>query len=273
MRAAERMAAGYHGGCSRRAMETTPAHGPLSGWRVLVTRPREQALALARALEAEGAQAVVLPTIELGPPPSWAPFDEAVSRLSGYAWLVFTSPSAVRYAFDHAPQLATLLGTAPAPAVAAVGTETAKALAGHGVTAFVPQEQRQEGLIETLAGLRPGAAVLFPQTIGGRETLREALEGAGISVDVVPVSETLPVNLQGPPPPFDVATFASPSALRAFVSGLGVTALAGKVVAVIGPTTEAAARELGITVDVVAPTPSVSALVAALCAYRASAID
>ena len=254
-------------------MATTHVQGQLSGWRVLVTRPREQAVTLATALEAEGAEAVVFPTIELGPPPSWAPFDAAVSRLSDYAWVVFTSPSAVRFAFGHAPDLPVRLGTRPGPAVAAVGPETAKALADHGVEALVPDDQRQEGLIEILGTLGPGTTILFPQAIGGRETLREVLEAAGISVAVVPVSETLPVKIQGPPPPFDVATFASPSALRAFVDRVGLAALAGKVVAVIGPTTAAAARQIGVSVHVVAPKPSVSALVAALCAHRASEID
>jgi uroporphyrinogen-III synthase len=151
--------------------------------------------------------------------------------------------------------------------VAAVGTETAKALGAHGVAAVVPEDQRQEGLVGALAGLEPGTAVLFPQAIGGRETLREALERAGVTVDVVPVSETLPLALPNPPPPFDVATFASPSALRAFVAGCGTAALATSTVAVIGPTTEAAARDAGVPVHVVAHQPSVAALVSALCAY------
>lgn len=248
-------------------METDPAHGRLSGWRFLVTRPREQAQALAQALERAGGEAVVFPTIELGPPPTWAPFDAAVGRLSTYAWIVFSSPSAVRFAFGRAPALPTLLGGGGRPAVAAVGTETAKTLATYGVAAVVPDDQRQEGLIHALADLKAGASVLFPQAVGGRETLREALERGGVRVDVVPVSTTAALPLRGPPPPFDVATFASPSALRAFIGALGAGALAKSTVAVIGPTTAAAAREAGLAVHVMAPTPSVAALVSALCAY------
>ena len=267
MRATERMAAGYHDSRTGRGMKTNSAHGRLSGWRFLVTRPQEQAAALARALEAAGGEAILFPTIALGPPPTWAPFDAAVDRLSTYAWIVFTSPSAVRFAFGRAASLPNLLGGSSQPAVAAVGSETAKALATYGVAAAVPEDQRQEGLIQSLAGLKPGTAVLFPQAVGGRETLRETLERIGVRVDVVPVSTTAPLALPGPPPAFDVATFASPSALRAFVDGLGAQALANVIVAVIGPTTEAAARDAGVAVQVVAPTPSVPALVSALCAY------
>lgn len=215
-----------------------------------------------------GGEPVLFPVIAVGPPPSWAAFDEAIARLHTYAWLVFTSPSAVRYAMERAPDLPPRLHALGAPAVAAVGAETAKALAGHSVVAVVPDDQRQEGLVGVFRALPPGTRILFPQAVGGREFLRESLERAGVSVDVVPVSQTIASKPGSGLPNFDVATFASPSALRAFIEQFGTAPLSSAVVAVIGPTTEAAARRAGVTVDVVASAPSVAALVSALCAYR-----
>ena len=159
----------------------------------------------------------------------------------------------------------------PLPRVAAVGAETARALAALGIAvALVPEDQRQEGLVAALASVPAGARILFPQALGGRELLPEALGARGVHVDVVPVSRTLALALPTAPPPFDVATFASPSALKAFLvgAGAGPAALRGKVVAVIGPTTEAAARAAGVAVDVIPAAPSVPALVAALVARR-----
>jgi uroporphyrinogen III methyltransferase/synthase len=242
----------------------------LRGWRVLVTRPREQAGPLADALRALGAEPVVYPTIELAPPPDWNALDVALADAGRYAWVVFTSPSAARLTAARAEATGAKARLASMRA-AAVGAETARALAALGLgVALVPAEsdQRQEGLVAAFeaAGVGAGTRVLFPQAIGGRELLREALVARGCVVDVVPVSRTLPVTDEGPPPAFDAATFASPSALKAFVERWGAASLENAAVAVIGPTTADAARALGVRVDAMPATPSMPALAGALAA-------
>jgi uroporphyrinogen-III synthase len=249
-----------------------PGPTPLAGWRVLVTRPREQVAPLADALRALGAEAVPYPTIELAPPPDWAALDAALADADSYGWLVFTSPSAVRVTCARADVRRARIPLS-VPLVAAVGTETARAAEAQGLHVTVvpdPTGQNQEGLLAALGELEPGTRVLFPQAVGGRELLRDALVARGCVVDVVPVSQTLPVADLPPLPAFDAAAFASPSALRAFCARWGAAALARAAVAVIGPTTAAAARELGVRVDAMPDAPSMPALAAALAAHRAS---
>jgi uroporphyrinogen-III synthase len=237
-----------------------------------VTRPREQAAGLADTLREAGAEPVVYPTIHLAPPPSWVPFDRALGDDGRYAWIVFTSPSAVRLTCARAAEIGAA-ARLKALSVAAVGQETARAATAAGLRVdLVPPatEQRQEGLAAALGVLVPGTRLLFPQTVGGREHLRDVLTARGCVVDVVPVSETKPIDDLPPVPPFDAAVFASPSALRAFVARWGKGALAAAAaVAVIGPTTADAARELSVRVDVMPSTPSMAALVEGLSAHRA----
>jgi uroporphyrinogen-III synthase len=250
---------------------------------VLITRPSEQAGPFAEALRAAGATPIVYPTIAVEPPPSWRPLDDALARRADYGWAVFTSPSAVAFTTARAAAIGIPAPSLATMRIAAVGSETARALAAAGLTAaIVPaaDAQRQEGLVDGIvAALRearaaggddppPPARILFPQAIGGRELLRDELVRRGCVVDVVPVSQTIERDLPEPPPDFDVATFASPSALRAFVRGQGRERLGPAVVAAIGPTTADAAAALGVRVDVVPASPSMKALIEALVVFR-----
>ena len=236
----------------------------LAGMRVLVTRPaRGKADKWAAALSAAGAIVVPYPTIEVLPPPSWEPLDQALAQVGSYDWIIFTSQSAARSAAAR-----TEGGRFPAgrarPRVAAVGAETARAIekAGDHVD-LVASDQRQEGLMDAFRDLEPGTRLLFPHAFAGRETLIDALRGQGCQVDVVAAYQTAPRSPLPPPPAFDVATFASPSALRAFVQSHGVSALASKTVAVIGPTTAAEAGRYGLS-PVMAAEPNIDALILAI---------
>jgi uroporphyrinogen III methyltransferase/synthase len=248
---------------------------------VLVTRPEGDAAGpFAEALAAAGATPVLYPTIAVEAPPSWQAMDAAIdrARAGDYGWAIFTSPSAVGFTLGRLTARGLTAQALAGVRLAAVGSETARALRGAGLdVALVPpaDQQRQEGLLEALlaalpppAAGAPGARILFPQALGGRELVRDELARRGYAVDVVPVSQTIARDLTEPPPAFDVATFASPSALRAFVERLGGGRLAEARVAVIGPTTAAVAAALDVRVDAMPPSPSVVALVQSLIDLR-----
>lgn len=239
------------------------SHPELPPVRVLLTRPKEQSHGWAKLIEAAGAEPVYFPTIVVGPPPSWEPLDESLARLAEYQWLLFSSAAAVRFTLERLSNRGALAGIK----VGAVGKETAKALAAAGVPVdFMPgagDEQNGAGLAQSLPFVASGTRVLFPQAMGGRSELRDALIDRGCVVDVVPASQTTAVVPLGPVPAFDVATFASPSALRAFVGGAGLAVLSQKPVVVLGETTAATARALGL-VPFVAAAPDGEAMVAAV---------
>jgi len=165
---------------------------PLAGMRVLVTRPKAQALPLVRKLELLGAVPVVLPAIEAREPADWGPADAAVDRLraGGYDWLAFTSANGVTAFFNRLKALgrdARVIGRAQ---LAAIGPATAAALTDHHlIPDLVPTaDLRSETLAELLVERCRGGRVLLAQATQGRELLRERLVAAA-TVDVAPVYE------------------------------------------------------------------------------------
>jgi uroporphyrinogen III methyltransferase/synthase len=244
------------------------AKGVLDGCRVLLTRPADQAGPWRRALAHAGAAVVDYPTTVVGPPPSWAALDSALARLPSYDWLVFSSATAARFVGDRWPAGIQRAGLAR-PLIAAVGDETARALEALGLpVALVPVDQRQEGLVAAFRDLEPGTRVLFPRAKGGRDHLVTALADAGIQVDLVPASQTVAIADLPPLPTFDVATFASPSALDAFVDRWGTGPLARGAAVAVGSTTAAAASARGLAV-VTARAPNIEAVIEAIAAIIA----
>jgi len=190
--------------------------------RVIVTRPREQAPPLAARLEGLGLEVVLFPLLE------FEPTGPAEVDVSGYDWLVVTSPrGAQELARRHRGHL---------PRVAAIGPGTAKALRENEIEpSLVPRVSTQEGLVAELP--RPSGRVLFAGAADARPYLAEAL-GAD-TVVLYRMRELHPTT----PPEGDLVVLASASAARAF------SALELDVPAVsIGPETTREARAHGIQV-------------------------
>ena len=133
---------------------------PLFGKRVVVTRTRQQASTLSRALREAGAEPIEVPVIEIADPADGgAALRDAVTRLGTYDWVVVTSPNgAARLlaALDEAGLDARAFGAAR---VAAIGPATAAALASGGIRAdLVPEQYVAESLLDAMAASGgPGA--------------------------------------------------------------------------------------------------------------------
>jgi uroporphyrinogen-III synthase len=241
--------------------------GSLAGLRILLTRPAgEGAEEWVAAFAEAGAVPVAYPTVSILPPESWQAVDDAIANLNTYDWMIFTSQMAVGI---FAKRIQT--GQFPSDLrakIAAVGKKTAQSIGRlGGNVALVPEDSRQEGLADAMRILPAGTRVLFPLAGGGRTLLAESLQDHGCIVDVVTIYRTEPKLELPPPPEFDVAVFASPSALRALVQRFGTSALRGRTVAVIGPTTAKEAEAQGLRA-VIAESPGVDALVLAISQSR-----
>ena len=262
-----------------------PVRLALSGRRILVTRAPHQASQLADRLSALGATPILIPTIEIAPPASFAALDAALTLLSSFDLVAFTSANAVE-AFQ---QRAQLLGLTPAPRrIAVVGPATERAVAAIGLHAdMVPPiftaESLAQTIVQTLLPEAPDARILLLLAEQAPATLGSALETAGARVTVAAAySNRIPqVSLAAVAALFaepancpDAVTFTSASTagnLIALLDAAGLTLPAAVVRASIGPVTSRALGDLGLPPHLEAAEPTIAALAEALAAYFHSA--
>jgi uroporphyrinogen III methyltransferase / synthase len=150
---------------------------PLFGRRILVCRPRDQAGELVQRLEALGAVPLMMPVVEIHPPPDWSAVDTTIERLAAFHWLIFASVNAVHSfigRLQHRGRDLRVLGNLQ---IAAIGPATSAALRDYRLQAdLVPDDYRGENLAAALKPLVAGKLVLLARADRGRDLLREVLQ-------------------------------------------------------------------------------------------------
>lgn len=248
-----------------RVMQITSSNKPLAGKRIVITRARKQAENLARAIEALGGEVIEFPTIEICPPASFAELDDAIDKLDGYDWVIFTSVNSVEPFLQRLKIKGKTADALIAHKIGAIGAETAKRLeAARICAALVPERYQAEGI---LAAISPeeirGKRVLIPRAAEAREVLPATLRNWGAVVDVIvayrtelPCVDVRPLAGLLAERKIDVITFTSSSTVRNFVRLFGGRRLGeivnGSTIACIGPITAATVEDLGGRVDIIA---------------------
>jgi uroporphyrinogen III methyltransferase/synthase len=250
---------------------------PLSGKRIVVTRARPQAGALAHRLRALGAEIVECPTIEMQPPEDYAGLDAAIRNFHGYDWLIFTSVNGVEQFLARAQHLNQNITESETSRFAAIGPETARALEAAGIrNCLVPKRYQAEGILDMLTpeSMR-NKKVLIPRAAKARDVLPNTLRSWGAQVDVVEAYRTV-LPTEGMPEikillrghKLDVITFTSSSTVANFArlfegQSLGEV-LAGVAVACIGQITKQTVENLGGRADIVAAESTIDGLIRAI---------
>lgn len=143
----------------------------LAGRVILVTRPREQASGLARAIEAAGGRAEIFPAIEIHD----VPLPPVLARLADFDLAIFVSPTAVAKVM---PRLSSL-----PPRAAAVGAGTRRELERYGVGNIISPSlgADSEALLAELDDVA-GKRILILRGQGGRALLGDTLRRRGATV-------------------------------------------------------------------------------------------
>ena len=259
-----------------------PADNPLAGKRIVLTRAPEQAGTLLNELQGSGAQVILLPFVEFRPPEDIRPFDAALSRLSNFDWVVFTSQNAVRFFCRRLAEMGREFTQQPSPRpkIAAIGAATQEVAVKEGLSVdFVAEDARsgREFVLEFSGNVR-GKKILLPQSDQAAPHVSKGLREGGASVTAVVAYRTcMPESLDGEElnrirrEGADAFVFASPSAFRNFARTVGSSDLkrlaeASAFVA-IGPTTARAIRDAGAEVKVEAEKPASREVMKAMMEY------
>jgi uroporphyrinogen-III synthase len=161
---------------------------PLTGLKIVVTRPRDQAVQLARRIEQAGGIPLLFPLLEIAAAQDSKTLREQITRLAQFDLAIFISPNAVRYGVEAIRVAGVALPESLSSSVriATVGQGSAKALRELGITDIIAPTERfdSEGLLalpelQNVAGWR----VMIFRGDGGRELLGDTLKARGAGVE------------------------------------------------------------------------------------------
>jgi uroporphyrinogen-III synthase len=250
----------------------------LQGKRILITRARQQAEALARLFTVEGAEVISIPTIEIVPPQSFQPLDKALHKIQAYDWLILTSINGVDALHRRMEKADIDPGLLRRLRIVAIGPATRAALEAIGLSVDVmPDEYIAESVVAALRERVNGKRVLLVRAKLARDVIPKQLQAAGAVVDVAEAYQTvLPQNskaklqalLAADERPH-VITFTSSSTVRNFLALFDPgqspkQLLRGIRLASIGPVTSTTLRETGLWVDIEASGYTMPGLVEAV---------
>lgn len=221
---------------------------------------------------------MLVPTIAIEPPDSWAPLDAALAQ--EHDWVVFTSVNGVAMVRRRVEATGAGRAMLEQGRLAAIGPATAAALRDWGLTAeVVPGEYVAEGLLDRLRPLvRPGARILLPRAAETRDVLVRELTARGAHVTEVAAYRTRAaiehaVGLRDALAEgrVDVVTFTSSSTVRSFCALFGGAdlprLLRGVTVACIGPITRATAEGRGLATQIIPDDYTIPALARAIVTH------
>lgn len=239
---------------------------PLLGKRIGITRPEQQAEEAMLQCWEQGAEPVLLPTLEITQPDKWEAVDEVVEQFVNnddrYHWLVFTSANGVDYFFNRLWETGHDSRVIGRMKIAVIGPATAKSLEKYHLRAdLIPEEYRAESLAAALKEQVSDQNVLWIRANRGRDVLPEELKPVCRSFEEVIVYQHHDIDSwsdeivhQLNKGPLDWIALSSPAIARNFQRlseslPVDCRALAETRIATISPVTSEAAREVGMKVN------------------------
>ena len=229
---------------------------PLSGYKVLLTRPEEAGSVLAEKLRKKGAEVIENPSIKTIPLKDQTLLYESLEHINTYDWIVFTSPIGVKVFFNELIKAGKDIRCLCNIKVAAIGQGTKKVLEEKGIIAdLMPEiydgEHLGKAIMEQLKG---NEKIFIPRAkIGGKELINEISKKDGVEISDIPTYDTVYVSNDiideknvFETGEIDSAVFTSSSTVKGFTESLKGLDFTKVKAACIGKQTKATADSFGM---------------------------
>ncbi len=195
----------------------------LYGRRIVVTRATHQSEEIIGLLRDAGGIPVCYPCIDIAPSENPGALESALSNLSEYDWIIFSSSNTVRALQRHILEKQPGIDWTKIK-IAAVGTKTGDAILQtfKRYADFIPEIQTGEALAESIP-LNPGDKIVLPQSALADDKLASLLSKKGATVTLVEAYRNV-IGTGGEDVPallsqnqIDAITFTSGSTVTNFV--------------------------------------------------------
>ena len=243
---------------------------PFFGKTIAITRAAKQSKKFGEILSEKGARILYIPTIEITTIEPNKKLQKAISNISDYFAIIFTSVNSVSIFFNNLMEAGKDTRVLRDIKVIPIGQATSALLEMKGITAdFIPRSYSLEGIVEIVRELKiKGNRFLLPRAEGGRDVLAKFIKERGGTCDIIPLYKTT-IPKKGAPlnEKPDVITFTSSSTVDNFVTIYGKAILNKTLVASIGPITSETLRKHNIPIHIEAAQYDIPGLVKAIETY------
>ncbi|WP_350343062.1 uroporphyrinogen-III C-methyltransferase [Proteinivorax tanatarense] len=245
---------------------------PLNGKRILTTRDKKQKQ-LKDTLLRLGAEVITYPSISVNHKVNLT--KETFNKIMKSKFILFTSPTGVEAFWTNLRDKKIDFRHFHQTKIAAIGSSTKNALEQKGVVVdIVPNTFTLEGVVEALSSkVKAGDTLYHIKGNLGRQVVKEELTKIGVSVFEEVVYEVKKVkDLERlekiKEKTFDYILFTSPSAVKYFsesLTDLGISInnklIKKSTIGAIGPVTQKACRDMGLTADIIPGSYTIDGLV------------
>lgn len=180
---------------------------PLSGCRIVVTRPAARSGKLAGLLRGQGAEVLEIPCIRTQAKEDTYQLSQTFAHIRDYRYLVFTSPAGVEHFFELLYRMEMDVRCIGAVKIAVIGPATGDALKQRGLCPqLMPQEYNGAALGRLLnQSVQAGDRVLLLRSsMAGKELAERIQQGKQVQVADVAIYDTA-LACQEPDAPADSA--------------------------------------------------------------------